>query len=203
MRIHRLAMAVAGAAALVAGSAQAAFIDFESIATNTDYTLLDFGDAELTQGAGAAFRTTTNALFAAPLVGRALTANNFLQDPFRLSFSGSVNYVQVGVGDLGFDQDDTYLRAFDGAGNELAADFFTIPAASGVLPFSGFLTVSAASDIAYVLFGVTDQATNSAYWDSITYDAVPAPVPLPAAAWLLGSGLLGLAGLARRRQSEV
>lgn len=27
------------------------------------------------------------------------------------------------------------------------------------------------------------------------------PVPLPAAAWLLGSGLFGLAGMARRRRS--
>lgn len=33
----------------------------------------------------------------------------------------------------------------------------------------------------------------------LTTDAPP-PVPLPAAAWLLGSGLLGLFGLARRRQ---
>jgi hypothetical protein len=28
----------------------------------------------------------------------------------------------------------------------------------------------------------------------------PAPVPLPAAAWLLGSGLIGLAGIGRRRR---
>jgi hypothetical protein len=27
----------------------------------------------------------------------------------------------------------------------------------------------------------------------------PAAVPIPAAAWLLGSGLLGLAGIGRRR----
>ena len=31
------------------------------------------------------------------------------------------------------------------------------------------------------------------------YTAVPAPVPLPAAVWLMGSGLLGLLGVARRR----
>lgn len=34
----------------------------------------------------------------------------------------------------------------------------------------------------------------------LSYDGImPTPVPLPGAIWLLGSGLLGLAGLARRR----
>ena len=32
-------------------------------------------------------------------------------------------------------------------------------------------------------------------------NTVPAPVPLPAAVWLLGSGLLGLVGVARRKRS--
>jgi hypothetical protein len=30
-------------------------------------------------------------------------------------------------------------------------------------------------------------------------DPLPNPVPLPAAVWLLGSGLLGLIGVGRRR----
>jgi hypothetical protein len=32
-----------------------------------------------------------------------------------------------------------------------------------------------------------------------TLEAAGAPVPLPAAIWLFGSGLLGLAGIGRRR----
>lgn len=34
-------------------------------------------------------------------------------------------------------------------------------------------------------------------------NAVPSEVPLPAAVWLLGSGLLGLVGVARRRQNKL
>ncbi|WP_279246977.1 hypothetical protein [Candidatus Litorirhabdus singularis] len=39
-----------------------------------------------------------------------------------------------------------------------------------------------------------------AYFDNVEM-LVPAPVPLPAAAWLFGSALMGLVGLSRRRNS--
>jgi hypothetical protein len=38
---------------------------------------------------------------------------------------------------------------------------------------------------------------------SFTGNGSPPPVPLPAAVWLLGSGLLGLAGVARRRDQKT
>jgi hypothetical protein len=40
-------------------------------------------------------------------------------------------------------------------------------------------------------------AAGSIYWDDVQINAVP----VPAAAWLFGSGLLGLVGVARRRKS--
>jgi hypothetical protein len=53
---------------------------------------------------------------------------------------------------------------------------------------------SATFDESYLLGTVSLQAGGPNGWELVL-----TPVPLPAAVWLLGSGLLGLAGIARRR----
>lgn len=42
--------------------------------------------------------------------------------------------------------------------------------------------------------------TQYAYVDYVTFNGTSAPVPLPAAAWLFASGILGLVGLRRRKK---
>ena len=37
--------------------------------------------------------------------------------------------------------------------------------------------------------------------DHARYNYTPSAVPVPAAAWLFGSGLIGLVGIARRRKT--
>jgi len=49
---------------------------------------------------------------------------------------------------------------------------------------------------ASVFLQIIGPSSGALYWDSVTLEAVP----IPAAVWLFGSGLLGLVGIARRRK---
>lgn len=50
-----------------------------------------------------------------------------------------------------------------------------------------------------IAFSATNQSADNVLHEAVIFS----PVPLPAAAWLFGSGLIGLAGLARRKQSKI
>jgi hypothetical protein len=60
---------------------------------------------------------------------------------------------------------------------------------------------------AFVIAGGTNTSTaysfNHLLVNNLTYTFTPSAIPVPAAAWLFGSGLLGLAGTARRRRSAA
>jgi hypothetical protein len=73
-----------------------------------------------------------------------------------------------------------------------AAAFYNVAAVAG--------SRSAVTNVAYA--GFWDLSTTGDLTYNVSY-ASAAPVPLPAAIWLLGSGLLGMAGIARRRSSSV
>lgn len=73
---------------------------------------------------------------------------------------------------------------------------------SGVIPFSfggQFLTGNT-----YQLILHSDSWNSTYYNETWNFNLTTAPaiVPIPAAAWLLGSGLLGLAGIARKRKAS-
>lgn len=79
-------------------------------------------------------------------------------------------------------------------------------AVDGQVVFSGFAAYSGATNLLVIGdgSGSTPTGTGSMLIDRVVFDTAPtmnnlASVPVPAAAWLLGSGLLGLAGVARRK----
>lgn len=81
---------------------------------------------------------------------------------------------------------------------------FSIYDASNATMFSGgsnetaFLSLAAGTYHA-VVSGIASGSSGGKYSVSIYTDA-PASVPVPAALWLLGSGLIGLVGVARRKE---
>ena len=56
------------------------------------------------------------------------------------------------------------------------------------------VTGTTTGDVALSLLGTASLSANG-----VTFAPESTPVPLPAAIWLLGSGLLGLAGVGRRK----
>ncbi len=103
------------------------------------------------------------------------------------------------------------------ASNKYAGDFWgnNFAGAAGVvnnaaaigtsLGFFSALNTVLSSDFSDDLSGNATQSTYAYQWNldstgTLTYNAASAPaVPLPAAVWLLGSGLMGMFGVSRRR----
>ncbi|MEA2093731.1 MAG: VPLPA-CTERM sorting domain-containing protein [Pseudomonadota bacterium] len=76
----------------------------------------------------------------------------------------------------------------------------TVNAPDGSLLFYGFTDTS--NSYTSVVFGNTAAGTDSfGFDDMVIGDLGQVVVPVPAAVWLFGSGLLGLVGMARRKKT--
>ena len=126
-----------------------------------------------------------------------------------------VRFVSVDIGDISTyaagtlqDVDHIFLNAYrygEGGDILLASIDATLPDSDTGINNGLNLSVSTSEDIDYVTFGTDYSFTSSGgmdystagsvYFDNFTY------VPLPGAVWLLGSGLLGLAGWRRFKRS--
>ena len=86
------------------------------------------------------------------------------------------------------------VSLFDGYVPTLGATFEFLEAAGGISGVFDGITCANCGDVAFELvYGA----------HTVSLNAVAAPVPLPAAVWLLASALAGLAGTRRRRSGSV
>ncbi|MFV8816199.1 VPLPA-CTERM sorting domain-containing protein [Haliea sp. E17] len=174
--------ASAAVLALAAGQASAAVIDVTAVITG------------IASGGGAYSETTGSAIGTYDDVSQILTLNYTQQQDTSapvyavgvmelsgqviVDFSGVTPSAQISVTDC------NGISGFDAC--------FASGSGTGLHP----------TDTAYGTWtSFTTETLSSGANAVINYAVTPSAVPLPAAAWLFGSGLLGLAGVARRRKA--
>ena len=172
----------------VIGSALLGFVTLGSVplqAASVSGSLGLAGAYSVSGGSGLSDATTLDLLSAlavsadgdlAATLGLPGTINN---SPFSINPTGSVsNLLTIG----GWQIDITSFTVVD-----QTVDFLTLEGTGGISG-NGF-------DLTPTQWTLSAQATGG------TYSMALAAIPVPAAVWLFGSGLLGLAGLARRKKA--
>lgn len=197
--------------ALVGGPAQATTIDFEDLGLYSKHTSIAYAGVTFTEiytgiPAPTLYVDSTTAPpvplpVGPPLSGNVIVGENkgHSGEAYKAAFSiAGVRSVSVDIGDISSlaagsqqDVDNLFLNAYDASDVLLAFTYATLLDENWGLT----LWVSTSANIAYVTFGTDDPNPGSVYFDNFTF------VPLPGAVWLLGSGLLGLAGWRRFKKS--
>lgn len=162
----------------VAGKALAVFDSLNGTQFNNELQGETLANLEFYEN-GITASVATGGL-SALLTATETTAASYTQDP---SGSGSayLKYNMLKVNDV---------APLDGSALELFG--FTGNGGTGALQSYILGTATVASDGTVTLAGNAGSTTTT-----------PPPVPLPAAVWLFGSGLLGLVGVSRRRKNAA
>lgn len=110
---------------------------------------------------------------------------------FDTPISG-LSLVGLDFGNTATDTEGMTLTAYDSAGNLIGQSHFTAQFTEGAIMGSlGF------GNMKYVAFNYTDTAFGFYGIDDLEFTTV---IPVPAAVWLFGSGLIGLISIARRKK---
>ena len=182
------ALQIAAFSALVATGASAATVTFDndSQCVNADLTV--------TAGPNAVHCVVTGG----PTGSNALIKGGETSSYWVATFNSLVDFVSIDLGDNGDDADELFLVTFDSQFN--ATDVVMRTIGEGV---AGMHTLSlAVANTAAVAFGTTGfEGNGGIYADNLTYNTQVSAVPVPAAALLLGTALLGMGAISRRKKS--
>ena len=194
MKKYILTMCMLIASFVFSATATAITVDFDSATVaDTADGYVDQGVAFNYSGTGTNYFSEFGPVLPSPSGSNALTMTGGDNNSFwTASFAGLANSISVDLGDNAADADRVFLSIFDSADNLIST--VTQDLASS---FVGMVTLSlVGSNIAYATFGTTgDLGLGGIYADNFTVSAVP----VPAAAWLFGSALLGFFGFSRRK----
>jgi hypothetical protein len=141
-------------------------------------------------------------------------------DSFSVDIVGDFTELAGGVIDLGFDSAilrvdsvdiDPLIWDFDPDGGgpavgnvwpNIAFDVFNNDPLTGTFTIATInLTALAEGSSSLVILGASEFFSETELLDPTLIDGTVNVVPVPAAVWLFGSGLLGLVGVARRKTS--
>lgn len=114
---------------------------------------------------------------------------------FSLLNGGAMSAFGFQLHDNSNETGETIKLSIDGF--TFTQDILSIPSSAGGSLFIGFVSDT---PFAQVTFNEGSGADDIAIAD---FQFSTSPVPVPAAAWLFGSGLLGLVGIARRQQKHL
>ena len=199
---------------LFAGAAQAALTD---ISDNGSFETGDFtGWAQYPSGGTTQTITTINpssGTYAANvnIPAGAGAVNNVLKqerllDGTGLLSAGDVISYSFDYRGSAADGGVLFLENFCETDNFLCGqDLFQLTATDNWQTFSGSFTLGAGVTAYTMQFaavcGASNTCTADYYFDNVSIIADVNAVPVPAAVWLFGSGLLGLIGVARRKKA--
>ncbi len=214
---------LAASAAVLSTSVNATMIDtFEDIGANgttINNRVIDGINVSLGTNTGAVFAAVTYfmeppfafagqpaAVYNNPLTPSNVSGSRFistaangayLNDTLKLVFGFSQDVKEFGFTTIDFEDGSGTLTAYDG--NDNVVDSFTVSYPGFNQATSGidvdWLVSSQQGDISYAVFSTVGIGGGGYGIDDMLVTAVP----VPAAIWLFGSGLLGLAGIVKRK----
>jgi hypothetical protein len=198
-RVHLLSAGIAFALTLAAVSANATTYDFSSLPQGTTVTPLTLNGATFTASNDpGGFTVGANGGVWSTL-GSSVLSSAGVAATLNIAFSTAQTGISfdAGTGDFaGFNTNDS-VTVSEFNGTTLVGSQSIVPTyQNGDLFPSGFFSLAAGAAFNSVTIAAADSAGSESF---AIAELATTPVPLPAAIWMLLSGLGGAIGLTRRR----